>query len=98
MNNEQIILEQRLTLMDEGKIRSTGNLMDYLLPNGRWIKVPEPVPIHTQQKWNALGYSLNEFEVPIATFKIWKPYRSSKGKGIVFKTADFYSQDQVHKD
>lgn len=98
MNNEQIILEQRLTLMDEGKIRSTGNLMDYLLPNGRWIKVPEPVPIHTLQKWNALGYALNESEVPIATFKIWKPYRSSKGKGIVFKTADFYSQDQVHKD
>lgn len=97
MNNERIILEQRLDLMYEGIIRSTGSLMDYKAPDGQWYKVPEPIAIHTLQKWKALGYELNSCEVPIAQFKIWKPYKNSKGKGVVYKKAEFYSLDQVHK-
>lgn len=97
MNNERIILEKRLDLMYEGIIRSTGSLMDYQAPDGQWFKVPEPIPIHTLKKWQSLGYVLNSDEVPITKFKIWKPYLTNKGKGVVYKLADFYSLDQVHK-
>ena len=97
MNNERIILEQRLDLMYEGVIRSKGCLMDYQAPDGQWYKIPEPIEIHTIQKWKALGYELNDCQVPVAKFKIWKPYKNERSKGVVFKLAEFYSYDQVHK-
>lgn len=96
MKNEVIIFEKRLELMEEGIIRSTGELIEYQLPSGEWIKVPEPIQIHTLKQWANLQYSVNDGEKPIATFKIWKPYMNKKGHGIVFKNADFYSLDQVH--
>ena len=96
MKNETIILEKRLELMEEGIIRSTGELIDYQLPSGEWIKVPEPIQIHTLKQWDNLHYSLNNGEKPIATLRIWKPYTNKKGHGLVFKNSDFYSLDQVH--
>lgn len=95
MNNEQIILNERLRLCDEGLIGSTGSFIDYLLPSGKWISIPEPEQIHTAKAWSNMNYKVKDGEKPITQIKIWKPYSTKNGRGVAFKTADFYSQSQV---
>lgn len=95
MKNDEIILNERLRLMDEGIIKSTGNLIKIQLPNGSWIQVPEPEMIHTRKKWLTLNRIVKDDEKPVTVIMIWKPYQNSKNKGVTYKNAEFFTRDQT---
>ena len=87
MTNEQIILNNRVFLMEEGVIKGTGELFTFQDENGkREIEMPEE--IHTFKAWKKLGYFVKKGEHSIARFPIWQ---KSKPKG---KVKDDGSDDE----
>lgn len=71
MTNEQIILSNRVFLMEEGVIGGTGEMFVFEDENGkREIEMPEE--IHTFQGWKKLGFSVKKGEHSIARFPIWQ--------------------------
>ena len=55
MTNEQIIFNERVRLMNENKIGSTGRSIVVETIHGKKIQMFEPEEIHTFQAWKALG-------------------------------------------
>lgn len=103
MTNETIILNERLRLLDERVLWSTGGLIE--LEDG--TKVPEPEELHTFQAWKKLGYSVKKGEKAVAKFPIWK-FVVTKAKDdadkelqtknkMFMKTAAFFCSRQVEK-
>ena len=108
MTNEQIILNVRLQLMEEGKIGSTGRFFEMQGQDGTLKKVPEPEEIHSFSRWKECGYGVKKGEKAIAKVEIWKYAESKKtvdGKlesdeeetkeRIFKKSAFFFSASQV---
>ena len=106
MTNEQIIFENKMNLLKEGKIKPTGRMLKIMV-NDEEQEIPEPESIHTFQMWKSLGYSVKKGEKAIAKFTIWK-YTEGKKKeqteeqaqaeGHCFlKSACFFSASQVEK-
>lgn len=111
MTNEQIILNSRVFLMEEGVIKGTGERFIFEDEKGkREIEMPEE--IHTFQVWKSLGFSVKKGEHSIARFPIWqasgKKSQSDdddeerqdgenpvKGKRYYMKVAFFFTKDQV---
>lgn len=111
MTNEEIILKNRVFLMEEGVLKSdgTGDTLVFSDEKGtRVIEVPEE--IHTFKKWKSLGYIVKKGEHSVARFPIWqkskkkerrKPEdqeegeRLEKGEFYYMKTAFFFTADQV---
>ena len=102
MTNEQIILENRLLLLEMGELKPTGRTINF---NG--VEKQEPEEIHTFQAWKQLGFIVRKGEHAIAKFPIWK-YKPGKKKdaegdedaaqkkGYCFmKMAFFFTADQV---
>lgn len=76
MTNSEIILSNRVFLMEQGVIKATEEMMEYSDEKGkRKINVPEE--IHTFQTWKSSGYQVKRGEHAIAKFPIWK-YRQGK--------------------
>ena len=72
MTNEQIIFNESIRLMTEGKIKGTGEFITVENEDGTKTELEMPEAIHTFQKWKALGYSVKKGEKAKATFSIWK--------------------------
>jgi len=111
MTNDQIILNNRIFLMEEGVLKGTGEIFLYEDESGkREIEIPEE--IHTFQVWKDLGYMVKKGEHSIARFPIWhkagKNMRDKKDdedvdeedlkrRKFYMKTAFFFKADQVEK-
>ena len=72
MTNEQIIFNNRVSLMEEGIIKGTGNIITVENENGEKIQLEEPEELHTYQGWKAVGRQVKKGEKSIATMMIWK--------------------------
>lgn len=103
MTNEQIILNVRFQLMEEGKIGSTGRFFEMQGENGELKKVPEPEEIHSFLRWKEYGYGVKKGEKAVAKVEIWK-YADAKKKDdeeteekerIFKKAAFFFASSQV---
>lgn len=103
MTNEMIIFNERMALMEAGKIRGTGRFFELEDENGEKRTVEEPEEIHTFTVWKDLGFSVKKGEKAISKLDIWKYTNKKKeeteeaeGKDHVFrKTAFFFSLSQV---
>ncbi len=99
MTNEQIIFKERCRLLKEGKIRSSGKMMEVEDENGEIEQIPEPIQIHTYKVWKDCGFTVKKGEHAVAAFDIWKHGRRKKdneSEEILFKSkAFFFSADQV---
>jgi antirestriction protein ArdC len=104
-----IILNERVRLMEEGKLRGTGQYIDIETADGTMtIELPEE--LHTYNLWKALGYQVRKGEKAITRLTIWKhskpkvesiPMKDGENveyldKGKMFmKNACFFSASQV---
>ena len=105
MTNEQIILSNRVFLMEEGLLKGTGAMFIFEDEHGRReIEIPEE--IHTFKVWESLGYKVKKGEHSIARFPIWQKSKGKKkkkkedeeDKGYYYmKVAFFFTIDQVEK-
>lgn len=77
MNNETIILKERVKLMREGVLKSTGSIT-YLETETGTVKIEEPEPIHTYQMWKGLGRQVKKGEKAISKILIWKCTKKNK--------------------
>ena len=71
MTNAQIILEESLRLMEEGKLKGTGQYAQIETDLGtKTIELPEE--IHTFNGWKQIGYQVKKGEKSSIKFVIWK--------------------------
>lgn len=78
MTNEQIISNQSIELMKQGKIRGTGRVMQFDDGNGGKIEIEEPEAIHTFAGWKGMGFKVKKGEHAVASFPIWKHTQKDK--------------------
>jgi hypothetical protein len=71
MTNAQIIFNQSMKLMEEGKIGTTGRTLTMIGEDGSKTTVNEPEAIHTFAEWKRLGYMVQKGQKAIAKFSIW---------------------------
>ena len=104
MTNAQIIFNEAVELMKNGKIGKTGRQFEVEDENGNKIMLDEPEDIHTFQAWKKLGYCVKKGEKAVAQFYIWKcvskKAEHSEGmteeqKRMFMKIASFFSASQV---
>ena len=101
MTNAQIIFNESLDLMNQGKIGTTGRMLKMETADGEVITVMEPEPIHTYAIWKQLGYQVNKGEKAIASFTIWKhtsrinTETEEEESRIFMKKASFFKRSQV---
>lgn len=99
MKNENIIMEERLHLLDEGKLGTTGRRIKFKPSfTDKEMIWSEPEEIHTLKYWEKLGYKLKENEQPITSLEIWKPYTNKGFKGVKKGISDFYKISQFKKE
>ena len=72
MTNEMIIMNERVRLMNEGYIGTTGREIEYVDNSGCLHKIKEPDEIHTYQVWKQLGYQVRRGSKAITQLRIWK--------------------------
>lgn len=108
MTNEQIILNNRVFLMEQGVLKGTGRKFMFNDEDGR-REVELPEEIHTFQSWKQLGYMVKKGEHSVARFPIWQKSRKriegkegedeekryEKGGYYYKKVAFFFTKDQV---
>lgn len=109
MTNQDIILRQRLCLMDKGVIGTTGKKITLEDEAGEEREVLEPAVIHTYAGWKALGYRVKRGEHACASFPIWRHRKAGKKKDKItgeisdtsetmfLTNANFFSERQVEK-
>lgn len=106
MTNEQIIFNEAVELMKNGKIGKTGRQVEVEDENGNKTMLDEPETIHTFQAWKARGFSVKKGEKAVAQFYIWKcvskQTQDSDGmteeqKRMFMKKASFFSASQVQE-
>lgn len=78
MKNEDIIMEARVFLMEQGELAPIPNTsMTWTDDDGtRTISIPEE--IHTYKEWSELGRQVKKGEHAIAKFPIWIPRNKKK--------------------
>lgn len=104
MTNVDIIMAERLELMKQGKIGTTGRVFTMTDSAGAEIRVPEPEEIHTFAAWKSAGFAVRKGEKAIAKFPVWK-YTSKVVENddgeeeehgrMYMKTAAFFARSQV---
>lgn len=108
MNNATIILLESVKLMEEGKLKGTGEKIVVEEADGNKKEYEIPEQIHTFQRWKSMGYSVKKGQKAIAKFPIWKYTKGKKPddmdeeeaaeKGYCFlKMSSFFTTDQVEK-
>ena len=71
MTNFQIILNESLSLMEQGILKGSGQFAEIETAEGTMtIELPED--IHTFQGWKARGYQVKKGEKSNIKFPIWK--------------------------
>lgn len=77
MTNNMIVLMERIRLMDEGIIGTTGRSVTIETDEGTKT-LEEPEYIFTVSEWNKRGFRVNKGETHIAECLIWKKDKGSK--------------------
>ena len=103
MTNAQIIFNEAVELMKNGKIGTTGRQFEVEDENGNKMMLDEPEDIHTFQAWKKLGYCVKKGEKAVAQFYIWKcvtkqttdDNMTEEQKRMFMKKASFFSASQV---
>ena len=76
MTNAQIILNESINLMEQGKLNGTGNMITIITVNsdGQEEKkqIEEPEPIHTYAAWKQLGFQVKKGSKAVTQINIWK--------------------------
>lgn len=80
MTNAQIIFNESMELLKEGKIKTTGRSFETENENGEKITINEPEPIHTFAAWKERGRTVKKGEHAVAAFPIWKQGKPKKKK------------------
>lgn len=60
MTNAQIIFNESLRLMEEGKIGTTGKQITVVNADGTKETINVPLPIHTYAAWKQLGFQVKK--------------------------------------
>lgn len=104
MTNAMIILNEQCRLLEEGILKPTGRVFEYVDGDGNKVSLPEAEEIHTYQKWKELGYQVQKGQKAIAKFPIWKyvekkaESEDEKGKMSMFmKNSSWFSRSQVEE-
>lgn len=104
ITNAMIVFNAQQRLLTEGKIKTTGRLMEFYTPDGDKTFVPEPEAIHTFAHWKELGFIVRKGEHAVDCFPVWKYTTKAKDldeeeaqeQGFCFmKTAYWFSASQV---
>lgn len=77
MNNETIILNERIRLLGDGILETTGRKTTIMTDEGE-VEIDEPEPIYTLQEWGRKGYSVIKGQHCIAAIEIWLPRKQGK--------------------
>ena len=72
MTNAMIILHESVRLMEEGKLKGTGQYIEVQNEDGTTTQLELPEEIHTFNGWKELGYSVKKGEKSNIKFPIWK--------------------------
>ena len=76
MTNAQIILNESINLMEQGKLNGTGNMITVITVNAEGQEekkqIEEPEPIHTYAAWKQLGFQVKKGSKAVAQINIWK--------------------------
>ena len=76
MTNEQIIFNESINLMEQGKLNGTGNMITITTVNADGQKekkqIEEPEPIHTYAAWKQLGFQVKKGSKAVTQINIWK--------------------------
>lgn len=71
MTNAQIIMNESISLMEQGILKGSGHFAEVETESGKMtIELPEE--IHTFNGWKQLGYSVKKGEKSSIKFPIWK--------------------------
>lgn len=107
MKNEYIIMLESIRLMEAGIIGGSGEMVTVTYTDGTTKQVEMPEPIHTYQRWKAMGYQVQKGQKAIAQFTIWKYTAAKKSTeseeeaqaaGHCFmKLSSFFKMSQVEK-
>lgn len=80
MDNETIVMHERMKLMEKGKIGSTGRTIEFTAEDGTVKKIPEPEPLLTYDMWKQYGYVVKRGEHAVAVIEIWMPKKNRSMK------------------
>jgi len=76
MTNAQIIFNNSLKLLEEGRIHGNGHFITIKIEDADGSEVTksveEPQEIHTFQTWKSLGRRVKKGQHAVASFTIWK--------------------------
>lgn len=76
MTNAQIIFNESIKLLEDGKIHGTGRIirLQHLDDDGNTVErtIEEPQEIHTFSTWKTLGRKIKRGQHAVAQFPIWK--------------------------
>lgn len=79
ITNAQIVFNAQQELLEAGKIKATGRMLEFETLEGEVISYPEAEAIHTYSHWQELGYQVRKGEKAVANFPIWKFTIKAKG-------------------
>ncbi len=99
MTNAQIIFNEAIALMKDGKIGTTGRQITIEYEkDGEQIKetIDEPEAIHTYKEWQNLGQQVQKGQKAIAKFTIWM--YTSKTKKLSKEDADSINSMVINSD
>lgn len=79
MTNAQIIMSNRVFLMQEGIIKAagTGEMIEVKTEEGM-ITVEMPEEIYTFDQWKKRGFIVQKGQHAVAKFQIWMPKKAKK--------------------
>ena len=104
MTNVDIIMAERIELMKQGKIGTTGRVLKFMDDAGEERTFQEPEEIHTFAAWKSAGYVVRKGEKAIAKFPVWKystktvendDGEEEEKSRMFMKTAAFFARSQV---
>ena len=109
MTNAQIIFNERINLLNAGKIAATGRILEVVDNAGKKSQIPEPEEIHTYSAWRQLGFQVKRGQKAVSKFPIWKHVTKAKPEGeagegeqnepeaarMFLKVSAFFSRSQV---
>lgn len=77
MDNATIVLNERIHLLEEGILETTGRKTTIITDDGE-LEIDEPEPIFTLKEWGNMGYSVIKGQHAIAGIEIWIPRKKEK--------------------
>lgn len=108
MTNAMIILTESVKLMEQGKLKGTGEFVTFEI-NGETKQIEMPEEIHTFNGWKQRGFKVKKGEHSEIKFPIWKhtvkeksfeeltgnPLEDAPKTSMFMKLSAFFTSEQV---